>query len=638
MSASLYKGQNVSLPNGVGRIEVILGWAEREIEVDASALLLGPDGKVSSDRDFVFYNEPASSDGSVRFLGTRVTGAGAQARIAIDCPAVPEAVERVALVGSLAVGNFGALGKVSLRVVDGAGHTLAEYSTDDASTESAFHFGEVYRRNGQWKVRAVGQGWDSGLVGLARDFGVDVDDEPAPIAAVGPANSSPAVAYPAGSSYRLWGQARTYCDYELNVEEEFLPAIRSLFPPDFTDGRETLRPDVQLISEPDGPRGQWAISVRTEGRTIGYLGADDAPQWAGVLRRILGSGFIPTTSSRIWAREYEGWDGDDFSAYVQIALGKPSEAIPANEPPAVPYTMLPRSTIVQVTREHDHFDVLRKHVPAQGYGLMFVTLHENVPDSGRSKPHVEVRIDNERVGQLTPQMSQRFLPMIQHLDGRGLVTACWADITGSAVAAKVRIDGIKANEATDEVLNGRPVTIPALLPELMDPLAYDVSLMRAHLRPLPLVRTVSRPIPAEPPNGALVRFDRSRYNFIAVRQGDVWETTATQTGAAIDEAMSWSALASRVRKFEIATAWAPVDRRGDARVRASLAVVRFSIGGRYLAALNISSNGTEEGDWYTTVTERAGRHLPFGSYAAWSDIAQHGKQIQVVTAWAPLPD
>lgn len=636
-SPRLVKGQNLSLPEGVGHIEVVVGWADGETELDASALLLGPGGKVGSDSDFIFYNQPESSNGSVRFLGARVTGAGVQARIAVECPAVPQAVQSMAFVGSVAAGTFGALGKLSFQVVDRTGQTLAEYVTVDVTTESAFLFGEVYRRNGQWKVRAVGQGWDSGLAGLARDFGVEVD-EPGPSVAAQPTDPAP-IAEPVGSPYRLWGQARTYCDYDMTVEDEFLPAIRSLFPPDFTGHSETLRPDVQLIPEPDGPRGPWAVSVRAEGRTIGYLGTEDAPGWAGVLRRILASGFIPTTSGRIWAREYENWDDDDeFSAYVQIALGKPSEALPINEPPAMPYTLVPRSTIVQVTKEHEHFDTLVKHVPASGYGLLFVTLHENTPDVGRAKPHVEVRIDNERVGQLTPEMSLRFLPMIQHLHSRGLLTACWADITGSPVAAKVRIDGIKANEADHDVLDGPAVTIPLLLPQLADLLAYDVSLMRAQMRPLPLVQKVSRSIPAEPPNGSLVRFAKSRgyYNYVAVRQGDVWETTATQSEGSIGQTMSWSALASRVRKFDIATAWAPVAVRGDARSRAHVAVVRFTIAGRYFAALNISSSDSEDGDWYTTITEKAERRLPFGSYADWSDISQHGKQIQVVTAWAPL--
>ncbi|WP_039824332.1 TerD family protein [Nocardia testacea] len=175
-SPLLSKGQNLQLPGDVAQVDVVLGWTESEVEVDASALLLDPAGKVRSDADFVFYNQPESPDGSVRFLGASATEEGAQARIALDLSAVPAEVQTVALAGSLVAGTFGDLGKLTFRVVDTAGHLLAEYVTADAVNESAFVFGEVYRRGDVWKVRAVGQGWDSGLGGLATGFGVSVDD------------------------------------------------------------------------------------------------------------------------------------------------------------------------------------------------------------------------------------------------------------------------------------------------------------------------------------------------------------------------------------------------------------------------------------------------------------------------------
>ncbi|MEV6656333.1 TerD family protein [Nocardia fluminea] len=175
-SPLLSKGQNIPLPEDVDRIDIVIGWPEPEIEVDASALLLGADRRVGSDADFVFYNQTESPDGSVRFLGTSATEEGKQARISIDLSAVPVHVHTIALAGSVGEGTFGALGKLAFHVIDAAGHSLAEYLTADADTESAFVFGEVYRRDGSWKVRAVGQGWESGLSGLATDFGVTVED------------------------------------------------------------------------------------------------------------------------------------------------------------------------------------------------------------------------------------------------------------------------------------------------------------------------------------------------------------------------------------------------------------------------------------------------------------------------------
>ncbi|MEU1210579.1 TerD family protein [Nocardia sp. NPDC005825] len=199
-SPILSKGQNIPLPDDVERIDVVIGWTEPEVEVDASALLLGEDRKVASDNDFVFYNQPESADGSVGFLGTGVTEEGAQTKISIDLSAVPEAVHTVALAGSVGTGTFGAVGKIAFCVVDGAGQTLAEYTTADATSESAYLFGEIYRRGGVWKVRAVGQGWDSGLAGLATDFGVCIDDAPdettsgEQLEVVSPRDAEPAVA------------------------------------------------------------------------------------------------------------------------------------------------------------------------------------------------------------------------------------------------------------------------------------------------------------------------------------------------------------------------------------------------------------------------------------------------------------
>ncbi|MFR9774288.1 TerD family protein [Nocardia sp. SC052] len=635
-SPMLSRGQNLTLPAAARRVDVIIGWADSTAEVDASALLLGADQKVRSDADFVFYNQPRSADGSVRFHGADARS-GNQARIDIDLPTVPDDVHTIALVGSIDSGSFGALGKLSLTILDDTGRTLAQFVTSEATTESAFLFGEIYRRAGAWKVRAVGQGWDSGLAGLAIDFGVSLDDDADSEAEPKEAPQSH-IEHPIGSAYRLWGQNRSWHGYELTIEEEYLPAIRSLYPPELPDRNDGLSPEVQLIPEPDSLQGPWAVSVRTGGRTIGYLDADTARNWAVVLRRIIASGFLPATSSKIWVREYDDWEGGlELHANVLIGLEDPALAIPVNDPPNSAYTLLPRSGIVQVTKEHEHFDALLKFVPEGGIGLLVVTLHENTAESSRAKPHVEVRIDGERIGQLTPQMSQRFLPMIRHLESRGLVTACWGEITGSAVAAKVRIDAIKANEASPDVLDGPPVTVPRLLPTLRDPLAYDLTAMRAHLTPLPPTPPPPpRPIPLEPPDGSVVRFMKGgHYTYVAVRRGSHWETTSSMSGA-IDEVMDWPDLASQVRTFDIATDWAPVGKHGDARVCEHLAVVRFTIGSNYLAALNIDKYGRAEGDWYITATRRTSSRLPLGDLADWSEITKQGTHIQIATGWRQL--
>ncbi|MCJ0904515.1 TerD family protein [Rhodococcus sp. ARC_M6] len=173
----LIKGQNITLPEEIEQVDVLITWEDSTFGIDASALLLGVDGKVGSDEDFVFYNQQESTDGSVRYLGRRETESGPHERLLVQLSAVPSEVDAIALVGSVDTGSFGELGKLSLHLLDASGSTVAEYVTADATTETAFVFGEIYRRNGLWKLRAVGQGWASGLAGLAEDFGVDVSED-----------------------------------------------------------------------------------------------------------------------------------------------------------------------------------------------------------------------------------------------------------------------------------------------------------------------------------------------------------------------------------------------------------------------------------------------------------------------------
>lgn len=173
----LIKGQNITLPEEIEQVDVLITWEDSTFGIDASALLLGADKKVGSDEDFVFYNQQESPDGSVRYLGRRETESGPHERLLVHLSAVPAEVDAIVLAGSVDTGSFGDLGKLSLHLMDASGSPIAEYVTADASTETAFVFGEIYRRNGLWKLRAIGQGWSSGLAGLAEDFGVDVGQD-----------------------------------------------------------------------------------------------------------------------------------------------------------------------------------------------------------------------------------------------------------------------------------------------------------------------------------------------------------------------------------------------------------------------------------------------------------------------------
>ncbi|MFF0744681.1 TerD family protein [Streptomyces sp. NPDC004111] len=173
----MLKGTNVPVPAQSVRVEVGRVSGPGVPEVDASALLL-TGGRVRSDADFVFYNQPAHASGAVRHEGKQSgTGGVVTETLAVDLARVESAVETVVLAASADGGNFGQVPGLYVRVLDTAnGAEIARFDSRDATVETAFVLGELYRRQGAWKFRAVGQGYSSGLEGLATDFGITVDE------------------------------------------------------------------------------------------------------------------------------------------------------------------------------------------------------------------------------------------------------------------------------------------------------------------------------------------------------------------------------------------------------------------------------------------------------------------------------
>ncbi|MFE2721787.1 TerD family protein [Kitasatospora sp. NPDC059327] len=191
MGVSLAKGGNVSLTKeapGLTAVIVGLGWDVRtttgaDYDLDASALLCNAVGKVVSDQHFVFFNNLRSPDGSVEHSGDNLTGGGDgdDEQIKVDLDAVPAGVAKVVFPVSIydadaRLQSFGQVRNAFIRIVNQAnGQELARYDlSEDASTETAMVFGELYRNGAEWKFRAIGQGYASGLRGIATDYGVNV--------------------------------------------------------------------------------------------------------------------------------------------------------------------------------------------------------------------------------------------------------------------------------------------------------------------------------------------------------------------------------------------------------------------------------------------------------------------------------
>lgn len=189
MALSLSKGGNLSLSKeapGMTKVLVGLGWDARstdgqDFDLDASAFLLKADGKVRADPDFIFYNQLKSVDGSVEHTGDNRTGEGDgdDEAIKVDLSKVPADIDRIAFTVTIHEAdarrqNFGQVRNAFIRIVNQDNNSeVARYDlAEDASTETAMIFAELYRNGAEWKFRAVGQGFAGGLKPLAESYGL----------------------------------------------------------------------------------------------------------------------------------------------------------------------------------------------------------------------------------------------------------------------------------------------------------------------------------------------------------------------------------------------------------------------------------------------------------------------------------
>jgi tellurium resistance protein TerD len=191
VAVSLSKGGNVSLSKeapGLRTIRVGLGWDARvtdgsAFDLDASVYVLGENGKVRSDSDFIFFNNLSGAGGAVVHQGDNLTGVGDgdDEVVVVTLDKLGADVAKISFAVTIYEAdqrrqNFGMVQNAFIRVVNGEGGTeIARYDlSEDASTETAMIFGELYRHGGEWKFKAIGQGFAGGLSPLARSFGVSV--------------------------------------------------------------------------------------------------------------------------------------------------------------------------------------------------------------------------------------------------------------------------------------------------------------------------------------------------------------------------------------------------------------------------------------------------------------------------------
>ncbi|MFJ1924136.1 MULTISPECIES: TerD family protein [unclassified Streptomyces] len=205
MTHAMVKGSNV--PLDAMAVRAVLRWTPGNgvPDVDASALLLGSDGRVRSDEDFVFYNQPRHPSGLVRRLPKRSLATGLTDTIEADLGALDPSVDQVVIAASSDGASFEQVRDLSIMLFDAAaagGEPLAVFEIrPETGAETAIICGELYRRGDGWKFRAVGQGYPTGLVGLATAFGISVDEtaapaDPEPTPAPAPSPVPPVPAFP----------------------------------------------------------------------------------------------------------------------------------------------------------------------------------------------------------------------------------------------------------------------------------------------------------------------------------------------------------------------------------------------------------------------------------------------------------
>ncbi|WP_151708998.1 TerD family protein [Acinetobacter brisouii] len=191
MAITLNKGGNLSLSKtdpSLTQVLVGLGWDARatdgvDFDLDASAFLLGANDKVRGEHDFIFYNQPRSPEGSVEHTGDNRTGAGDgdDESLKIDLTRLPADVQKIIFTVTIHDAearrqNFGQVQNAFIRIVNNVSqHEIVRFDlNEDYSTETAMVFGELYRHNGEWKFRAVGQGYAGGLRMMCHQYGINI--------------------------------------------------------------------------------------------------------------------------------------------------------------------------------------------------------------------------------------------------------------------------------------------------------------------------------------------------------------------------------------------------------------------------------------------------------------------------------
>ena len=271
-----------------------------------------------------------------------------------------------------------------------------------------------------------------------------------------------AARYDSTIAFDVWGQ-RGWYSFDVAGESFHSKDIERLFPGKVPDGGGAVEIEVQLVPEPTNRYDRNAVKVMAGPAHVGYIPRDLAGAYQPVLSELIAAGYAPQCGAQVRAwPEYEV-DVDKrggvrqrrtgVSANVRLDLAEPHMLVPLNAAPSAAHAVLPVGSAVQVTGEELHMGTLRAWTRPTGEAWVHVSLHKITEQLARStRDVVEVRIDGEPVGQLTPKMSSEYSPAIDLLEESGVQTAARAVVKGNTLEADVVLYAAKAGELGEDWL------------------------------------------------------------------------------------------------------------------------------------------------------------------------------------------
>lgn len=260
--------------------------------------------------------------------------------------------------------------------------------------------------------------------------------------------------------FDLWG-SRGWYHQEVVGESWYFPTLQKIIGVPTLEWTE-ITTLAHLVPEPTNQYDRNAVQVLIGGQPVGYLPREDAARYVTVLANLCQHGWLPQVPAQVRGGLVENFDFDErgrerkfteFVGSVLLDLGEPHLLVPANRPPDAEHVMLPRGNAIQVTGEENYLNTLVPFLGAAGEAWLHVTLHEVTEQTARStKTLVEVRVDGQPAGRLTPKMSGELLPAIRYFADRGLVTAGRAILKGNALKADITLYVARAGELSQEFL------------------------------------------------------------------------------------------------------------------------------------------------------------------------------------------